>query len=262
MERVSLETLTKEEIADEVVLRDKEITHLREELGKMRDKLSDHDSAAQAHKENAQFLAGELERAKWNYENACTTIANMHRAAMGTVCGPNIGVVEDVEELRKHRDQLLDTLQRWLHDPTIKAEKDLAACKEELEKRKSTNAGWNAYYALEKEMLSALKDANNRTEQAEYKYLDLTTNQYGHFKALVKKLEQAERERDTLRFKEIAVIETLKGQLSAAKQETAVRDRALELACDAMNEVSYQWRKVDLGVNDFLAQAKREVEGK
>jgi hypothetical protein len=41
--------------------------------------------------------ARELKRA---YEGACKTIADMHEAAMGEVCGPARGVVEDVQDLR------------------------------------------------------------------------------------------------------------------------------------------------------------------
>jgi hypothetical protein len=45
-------------------------------------------------------LRAEVERLRGNYEGACQTIARMHEAAMGEVCGPNRGVVEDVADLR------------------------------------------------------------------------------------------------------------------------------------------------------------------
>lgn len=48
----------------------------------------------------------EIEEQKGNYLRCCQTVAAMHEAAMGEVCGPRRGVVEDVEDLRKERDAL------------------------------------------------------------------------------------------------------------------------------------------------------------
>ena len=45
------------------------------------------------------------------YERANLTIAAMHAAAMGEICGPRRGVVEDVEDMRKERDYLAAKLR-------------------------------------------------------------------------------------------------------------------------------------------------------
>jgi hypothetical protein len=48
----------------------------------------------------AESLADLLKQMSDNYSNACKLVADMHRAAMGRVCGPRRGVVEDVADLR------------------------------------------------------------------------------------------------------------------------------------------------------------------
>lgn len=50
----------------------------------------------------AQGVEAEYERdeMKRNYDHACLTVAEMHKAAVGEVTGPKRGVVEDVEDLR------------------------------------------------------------------------------------------------------------------------------------------------------------------
>ena len=55
-------------------------------------------------------LRAELEEATTNYKRACATIAAMHEAAMGEVCGSKRGVVEDVADLRAERDGLVVAL--------------------------------------------------------------------------------------------------------------------------------------------------------
>ncbi len=49
--------------------------------------------------ENLQ-LKSEIELLKIDYGNACQTVAKMHEAVVGKVCGPIRGVVEDVADLR------------------------------------------------------------------------------------------------------------------------------------------------------------------
>lgn len=56
----------------------------------------------------ARFLAAELQvsrqahnRRRADYDRACETIAQMHAAALGQVRAPIVGVVEDVENLRR-----------------------------------------------------------------------------------------------------------------------------------------------------------------
>lgn len=46
-----------------------------------------------------------------NYEHACRTIDAMHAAAMGEICAPKRGVVEDVRDLRHERDYLAAKLK-------------------------------------------------------------------------------------------------------------------------------------------------------
>ena len=43
-------------------------------------------------------------RARW--ESACGTVAAMHAAAVGEVCGPRRGVVEDISDLRAEVERL------------------------------------------------------------------------------------------------------------------------------------------------------------
>lgn len=59
--------------------------------------------------------------ASWqaDYEGACKTIAAMHAAAMGTVCGPQRGVVEDVEDLRLERDALRAVMRQSVADLVV-----------------------------------------------------------------------------------------------------------------------------------------------
>lgn len=52
-----------------------------------------------------EAVTKESERYKADYEGACQTVALMHEAAAGEVRGPNRGVVEDIADLRKERDQ-------------------------------------------------------------------------------------------------------------------------------------------------------------
>jgi hypothetical protein len=54
-----------------------------------------------------EALRAEIERLRLDLANekaaidsACSTVAAMHAAAMGRVCGPRLGVVEDVAALR------------------------------------------------------------------------------------------------------------------------------------------------------------------
>ena len=49
-------------------------------------------------------------RARW--ESACGTVAAMHAAAVGEVCGPRRGVVEDVADLRAEVSRLQDGCSR------------------------------------------------------------------------------------------------------------------------------------------------------
>jgi FtsZ-binding cell division protein ZapB len=51
-------------------------------------------------------LMGDVARLVNYYDEACHLVAKMHQAAVGDIKGPNQGVVEDVENLRKERDAL------------------------------------------------------------------------------------------------------------------------------------------------------------
>lgn len=59
-------------------------------------------------------LRAEANRFKGDHEDACKTIADMHAAAMGEVCGPNVGVVEDVAALRAKVEAFPKTLDEFL----------------------------------------------------------------------------------------------------------------------------------------------------
>lgn len=48
----------------------------------------------------------EIERLRKRCEEAEALVANMHEAAVGEICGPKVGVVEDVANLRIERDRL------------------------------------------------------------------------------------------------------------------------------------------------------------
>lgn len=49
-------------------------------------------------------LLKQLDETAQKHINARVTIADMHAAAMGEVCGPRRGVVEDIADLRTDRD--------------------------------------------------------------------------------------------------------------------------------------------------------------
>jgi len=45
-------------------------------------------------------LTAERDQLRADYERACQTVAQMHAAAVGEVCGPRRGIVEDLSDLR------------------------------------------------------------------------------------------------------------------------------------------------------------------
>ena len=47
-----------------------------------------------------------------DYFKACKTVAEMHKAAVGSVTGPNRGVVEDVADMKTRLDEALNELER------------------------------------------------------------------------------------------------------------------------------------------------------
>ena len=49
-------------------------------------------------------LVRENDQLREDHGHACEMIAKIHEAAMGEVCGPVRGVIEDVEDLRADRD--------------------------------------------------------------------------------------------------------------------------------------------------------------
>jgi len=53
---------------------------------------------------DAEKAERERDRFKEEHLQACELVAKMHAAAVGAVTGPNRGVVEDVEDLRRSRD--------------------------------------------------------------------------------------------------------------------------------------------------------------
>lgn len=57
---------------------------------------------------------------KEDYESACKTIADMHEAAMGSVIGPKLGVVEDVADLRKELRGLQHAVFHALDDSEVR----------------------------------------------------------------------------------------------------------------------------------------------
>ena len=50
-------------------------------------------------------LQAERDRFKADYVRACATIAAMHEAAVGEVCGPIRGAVEDIEDVRTRAER-------------------------------------------------------------------------------------------------------------------------------------------------------------
>lgn len=79
-----------------------------------------------------EALLAQVEQAKDDYVRACRTVALMHEAAMGKVCGPEKGVVQDVAALRERMEKLMKALQtaqhavRWYswHDHILVADRD------------------------------------------------------------------------------------------------------------------------------------------
>lgn len=67
--------------------------------------------------ERVQVLAAERDAFKSDHLGACGTIADMHAAAMGKVCGPMVGVVEDVANVRA---ELEDRRRHMANDSTVR----------------------------------------------------------------------------------------------------------------------------------------------
>lgn len=59
----------------------------------------------------AEKLA-EVEHYKLDYERACQTVAEMHKAALGEIRGPKRGVVEDIIDLKAAAEKLAEALKR------------------------------------------------------------------------------------------------------------------------------------------------------
>lgn len=60
----------------------------------------------------AGALRAELAQAKADHVNACALVAKMHAAAVGEVCGPDVGPVEDVAAVRAKWLKAKDELER------------------------------------------------------------------------------------------------------------------------------------------------------
>lgn len=54
----------------------------------------------------------DIDELKKDYAGACNTVAEMHRAAMGKVIGPQRGVIEDVEDVRMRCGRAMDVLRK------------------------------------------------------------------------------------------------------------------------------------------------------
>jgi hypothetical protein len=70
-------------------------------------------------REACQGAITDRELAQAERDEACGLVARMHEAAMGEVCGPKRGVVEDIADLGAERDALqarVDTLCAWRED--------------------------------------------------------------------------------------------------------------------------------------------------
>lgn len=59
----------------------------------------------------------EVQAMRTSHDNACALVASMHEAAMGKVCEPVLGIVEDVADLRAERDSLKAQLEEVLTAP-------------------------------------------------------------------------------------------------------------------------------------------------
>lgn len=58
----------------------------------------------------------EIRRIAELHEGACGTVALMHAAAVGSIRGPIVGVVEDVEALYQAREQETKNANRWARE--------------------------------------------------------------------------------------------------------------------------------------------------
>lgn len=75
----------------------------------------DHGVQCQAVDENGQWaqrrdvqvLEKSLEGLAAAFEHACQTVAEMHKAAVGSTRGPIRGVIEDVADLKERHDKLV-----------------------------------------------------------------------------------------------------------------------------------------------------------
>ena len=88
-------------------------SHLEKVIAELKAERKDNEeeiSCLKAQLKNASLqrdeAGAEARRKREDHEGACKLVAEMHAAAMGKICGPARGVVEDVEDLRKERDAL------------------------------------------------------------------------------------------------------------------------------------------------------------
>jgi len=65
-----------------------------------------------AQRRDVEALESTLASKTAAFHAACQTVADMHRAAVGSVRGPINGVVEDVVELKRNHDNLVDLVKQ------------------------------------------------------------------------------------------------------------------------------------------------------
>jgi len=96
-------------------------------------------------------LRSDVARFKEDHGQACKTIADMHAAALGEVCGPIRGVVEDVADLRESFEKKsaeayrarVRVNQSELREETLRREfAEIESLRAELESAETSEAAW------------------------------------------------------------------------------------------------------------------------
>lgn len=131
---------------------EKVICELKDERDDNEAKIKDLKFQLQNASRQRDESGAEARQKREDCEKACELVAKMHAAAMGRICGPARGVVEDVEDLRKERDALrckLNTAekeaQRQYQECCFQAQRadgnylSLTAAKKELDDLKANN---------------------------------------------------------------------------------------------------------------------------
>jgi hypothetical protein len=84
----------------------------------------------------SDYDALEVKRLKDEYQTVCSLVARMHEAAVGYIGAPQLGMVEDIADLKEHLDIVLKVNKAW-KTRCFKAETERGVMIEEYDKVKA-----------------------------------------------------------------------------------------------------------------------------